>query len=85
MKKLLYITLLLCLTSACSKFKENVGLVKYQPDEYQVVTNPSLDVPPDFNLSSPSDIEATKNKAPKINHADFSKTENSILKKMNSQ
>ena len=85
MKKLLYITLLLCLTSACSKFKENVGLVKYQPDEYQVVTNPSLDVPPNFNVHSPSDLEAKKNNAPIINHDDFSKTENSVLRNMKTQ
>lgn len=85
MKILLYITLLLCLTSACSQFKENVGLVKYQPDEYQVVTNPSLDVPPNFEVYSPSELEARKNIAPRDNYTNFSKTENSILTNMNNQ
>jgi len=83
MRKLLYITLLSCLISACSNFQEKVGLVKYQPDEYQVVTNPSLEVPPDFNIYSPAELETQKTNVSKANSSKFSKAEDSILKNMN--
>ncbi len=82
MRNLLYIISLSCLLSACSSFKESVGLVKNQPDEYQVVTNPSLEVPPDFNIYSPEEIEAQKTKGTKgakANKDNFSKGENYIL------
>lgn len=59
MKKF-YLLLIFLLTS-CSSFKEKAGLVKYQPDEYQVVTNPPLVVPPDFNVQSPEELIAKKN------------------------
>ncbi len=80
MRNLLYIVALLCLLTACSNFKESVGLVKNQPDEYQVVTNPSLEVPPDFNVYSPEEIEAKKTKTQ--NKGNFSKGENYILQNM---
>lgn len=83
MKNLLYIMLLSCLLSACTSFKENVGLTKNQPDEYQVVTNPSLAVPPNFNIYSPEEIEAQKAKGAKVTKDNFSKGENYILKNMN--
>lgn len=59
MKKF-YLVLMLLITS-CSSFKEKAGLVKYQPDEYQVVTNPPLVVPPDFNVQSPEELITKKN------------------------
>ncbi len=58
MKKF-YLVLMLLITS-CSSFKEKAGLVKYQPDEYQVVTNPPLVVPPDFNIQSPEELITKK-------------------------
>ena len=83
MRNLLYITLILGLLSSCSNFKENMGLVKNQPDEYQIITNPSLSVPPDFNVYSPEELEAQKTKDAKVNHGNFSKGKNSILQNMN--
>ena len=83
MKNILYIIALLGILSGCSNFKEKIGLVKYQPDEYQVVTNPSLDVPPDFNLYSPSELEAQKKSETVISRGHFSKGEDSILENMN--
>lgn len=59
MKKF-YLVLMLLITS-CSSFKEKAGLVKYQPDEYQVVTNPPLVVPPDFNVQSSEELITKKN------------------------
>jgi hypothetical protein len=85
MKNLLCIMLLLGVLSACSNFKENVGLVKNQPDEYQVVTNPDLSVPPNFNIYSPEEIAAQKSKQSKAKDDNFTKGENYILDTMNKQ
>ncbi len=83
MKNLTYVTLLLCLLTSCTSFKETVGLVKDQPDEYQVVSNPPLYIPPDFNVYSPEEIEEQKNKKSKKVQGNFSKGENYILENMN--
>lgn len=85
MKNFVYVGAMLCLLSACSNFKENVGLVKNQPDEYQVVTNQDLSVPPDFNVYSPEEIEAQKAKKSKESEENFTKGENFILENMNKQ
>ena len=85
MKNFVYVVTMLYLLSACSNFKENVGLVKNQPDEYQVVTNQDLSVPPDFNVYSPEEIEAQKAKKSKESEENFTKGENFILENMNKQ
>lgn len=77
----IHLTLLFLCLGACSTVKESVGLVKNQPDEYQVVTNQSLEVPPDFNIYSPEELEARKKKT-NINTHSFSKGENFILNNM---
>ena len=82
MKKLSYIILLLVI-SACSNFKEKAGLVKYQPDEYQVVTNPPLSIPPDLNVYSPEELEAKKTSVAQVNNKNLSKGENLILQNLN--
>ncbi len=83
MNKLFYI-LLLCLISACNSFKEKVGLVKDQPDEYQVVSNPPLSVPPDLrNVYSSEELAAHKVKAEPIDNKSLSKGENVILQNLN--
>lgn len=83
MFKFLCLIILFSLAS-CSNFKEKAGLVKYQPDEYQVETNTSLSVPPDFNIYSPEEIIAKKNQAAQDgNNTNFSKGENDILQNMN--
>jgi hypothetical protein len=82
MKIISILGLLLILTS-CQSFKEKVGLVKDQPDEYQVVTNPPLSVPEDLvTVKAPEDLEQNKSVADQKN---LTKGENSILKQMNKQ
>jgi hypothetical protein len=83
MNKLLYIFLLLLIT-ACDSFKEKVGLVREQPDEYQVISNPPLSIPPDLtNIRSPEEIEKNKSSMGQKNNKNLSKGENSILEKFN--
>lgn len=79
MNRIIYLILLSLLTS-CSNFKEKAGLVKYQPDEYQVATNPSLTVPPDFNIHSPEELMEKKNNPKSEDNSNLSAGENLILK-----
>lgn len=44
---------LLALT-ACSGFKEELGLTKQSPDEFRVVSRAPLSMPPDYNLVPPA-------------------------------
>ena len=78
MNKSIYLILLFSIT-ACSGFKEKAGLVKYQPDEYQVITNPSLTVPPDFNVYSPEELIAKKNNPSPKDNSNLSAGESIIL------
>lgn len=81
MKKYISLICLLAL-SACSSFKEKVGLVKEQPDEYQVITNPPLSVPEDLvNIKSPEQLIQTKDQSSQDNKS-LSKGENNLLKNM---
>jgi hypothetical protein len=81
MKKF-YLVLIFLITS-CSSFKEKAGLVKYQPDEYQVVTNPPLVVPPDFNVQSPEELISKKNSEHQTAHnVDLSAGEEYILQNL---
>lgn len=82
MNKIIYL-LLLCLITSCSSFKEKAGLVKYQPDEYQVITNPPLTVPPNFNIQSPEELTAKKNTPPPETDNNLSTGENLILQNIN--
>jgi len=81
MKKQFYFIIIFFSLTACESFKEKAGLVKYQPDEYQVVTNPPLTVPPDFNIHSPEEIIAKKNSVEENsgNGANLTQGENYIL------
>lgn len=85
MNKILYIIALLFFIVSCGNFKENVGLVKYQPDEYQVETNTSLAIPPNFNIYSPSELMARNSHKDQISDANLSRAENLILQDMNQQ
>ncbi len=40
--------------SACSQIREEIGLDKTSPDEFRVVANAPLAIPPDFNLRPPA-------------------------------
>ena len=45
--------------NACSKVRESAGVTRKSADEFKVIENPSLIIPPDFNLLS-SDQETKK-------------------------
>lgn len=82
MVRLFYI-LILVIISACSSFKEKVGLVKEQPDEYQVISNPPLSVPPDLvNVYSPEEMMQKRKDADKTDRKNLSKGENLILQNL---
>ena len=58
MKKFL-ILLLLCsvLVVSCSKVRESAGVNRKNIDEFTVIENPPLVIPPDFNLLPPDQLE----------------------------
>ena len=43
--------------SSCSKIRKSAGVTRKSLDEFQVVENPPLVVPPDFNLLPPNQLE----------------------------
>lgn len=43
-----------CAVSACEQAKQAIGLGKHPPDEFQVVAQAPLAMPPDFNLPTPT-------------------------------
>jgi len=54
MKKYISIILLAMFSSGCSNdLKSTLGLKKPSPDEFTVISNPPLSVPPDFTLRKP--------------------------------
>lgn len=53
MKHFLFALLMLPLLAACSDIKETVGLGRNVPDEFDVVSNPPLTIPPDYILRPP--------------------------------
>jgi len=82
--KILKLLPLLLILSSCTSFKEKVGLVKDQPDEYQVVSNPPLSVPADLaNAPSPEEAAANKKSSIPVNNANLSKGENILLQNLN--
>ena len=58
MKKFIII-LLFCqfILSSCSTVRESAGVNRKNIDEYQVVENPPLVIPPDFYLLPPEQLE----------------------------
>ena len=54
---LLFISSIMILTSACSQVRESAGVTRKSIDEFQVVENPPLVIPPDFNLVSPDQLQ----------------------------
>lgn len=53
MRRIVWIPLLAVTLGACDTLREQVGLTKQSPDEFQVVTKAPLVIPPDFNLRPP--------------------------------
>ena len=46
--------------SSCSKVRESAGVTRKSLDEFSVVENPPLVIPPDFNLMPPEQLEEKK-------------------------
>ena len=46
--------------SACSKIRESAGVTRQNLDEFKVIENPPLVIPPDFNLLPPEQLETKK-------------------------
>ena len=58
MKIKYFIVLSVVLTlHACSKVRDSAGVTRKSIDEFQVVENPPLIIPPDFNLLPPDQLE----------------------------
>ena len=56
--KYLYFFIIIILTlNGCSKVRESAGVTRQSIDEYQVIENPPLIIPPDFNLLPPNQLE----------------------------
>ena len=43
--------------SSCSKVRESAGVTRKSLDEFKIVENPPLVIPPDFNLLPPEQLE----------------------------
>ena len=58
MKKILILVLLSSLlTVSCSKVRESAGVNRKNIDEFSIIENPPLVMPPDFNLLPPDQLE----------------------------
>ena len=58
MKKILFIVLFCSLfIVSCSKVRESAGVNRKNIDEFAVIENPPLIIPPDFNLLPPDQLE----------------------------
>ena len=58
MKIKYFIILSVVLTlNACSNVRDSAGVTRKSIDEFQVVENPPLVIPPDFNLLPPDQLE----------------------------
>ena len=58
MKIKYFIVLSVVLTlNACSEVRDSAGVTRKSIDEFQVVENPPLIIPPDFNLLPPDQLE----------------------------
>jgi hypothetical protein len=58
MKLMYLIVLSIVLTlNACSKVRDSAGVTRKSIDEFQVVENPPLIIPPDFNILPPDQLE----------------------------
>ena len=49
--------MLILVLNACSSVRESAGVTRKTIDEFQVVENPPLVIPPDFTLSPPDQLE----------------------------
>ena len=56
----LIILIIIITLFGCSKVRESAGVNRKIIDEFQVVENPPLVIPPDFNLLPPDQLEEKK-------------------------
>ena len=54
---LLIIFLIFNIISGCSKIRKSAGVNRKMPDEFQVIENPSLIIPPNYNLVPPDQLQ----------------------------
>ncbi|MEL0015072.1 MAG: DUF3035 domain-containing protein, partial [Rhodospirillales bacterium] len=47
------VTVLVAMTAGCGSVKDELGLEKKAPDEFTVVRNAPLSLPPNYNLRPP--------------------------------
>ena len=52
-----FIIILVLNLISCSKLRESAGVTRKSLDEFQIVENPPLVIPPDFNLLPPDQLE----------------------------
>ena len=45
------------LLTSCSKIRESAGVTRKTLDEFQIIENPPLIIPPDFNLVAPDKLQ----------------------------
>ena len=57
MNLLYFVFFLILVLNSCSSIRESAGVSRKSIDEFQVVENPPLVIPPDFNLPSPDQLE----------------------------
>ena len=57
MKKILITIIFISFLQSCNSVRESAGVNRKNIDEYQVIENPPLIIPPNFNLISPDQIE----------------------------
>ena len=92
MKKIILLLLFsIFLLNSCNSVRKSAGVTRKSLDEFQVIENPPLVIPPDFNLMPPEQIEDKKidnvdsNLAEEIlfglEEQDTKKTENNSLMK----
>jgi len=54
MRKITALISLILLTSCTNSMKRNLGLVREVPDEFKVISQPDLSIPPEFDLVPPA-------------------------------
>ena len=57
MKKIIILLLSSLLFVSCSKVRESAGVNRKNIDEFSIIENPPLVIPPDFNLLPPDQLE----------------------------
>lgn len=73
---------MLVITSSCSKkAKENIGIASTGPDEYKVQCGKTLEVPPHYSLSPPTQSKQHKNTGKEATK-DLDQGEKSLLEEM---